>query len=125
MMPIHAVLILLYFYYCFLQVAGSYYTYILHSYTYTYYCTHTTTQWRVSWIGEEGSNAGQTIPGSSGWKQDLDGSSEISAWTLYLQVCMAVINQCTYSMAVIKQCTLFTSRSLQSQVDSPTLPSTN
>jgi hypothetical protein len=38
---------------------------------------------------------------------------------------MAVIKQCTYSMAVIKQCTLFTSRSLQSQVDSPTLPSTN
>jgi hypothetical protein len=43
-------------------------------------------KWGVSWVGEPGKNAGQTIPGASGWRQDTSGTSEIAAWTIYLQV---------------------------------------
>ena len=43
-------------------------------------------KWRVSWVGETGNNAGQTTPGASGWKQASSATSEISAWTIYLQV---------------------------------------
>jgi hypothetical protein len=30
---------------------------------------HKTSQWRVSWIGETGSNAGVTVAGFTGWKE--------------------------------------------------------